>query len=260
MAVSINAVRDNDSDRDAYVGTIRDITAERAFAARENAVLRLATAVAVAKTVDELLSITLDECRAALDIQRVVAVSWPNGDGQPDVQTAGEPVASTWRELDPWLRQTFQDARLQLPLTAKVAERPDNPGRAHGLIGLLSSAGDLAFWLELRSPRWVSAEDRLLVTVLIGHLSLAMQHVRQFEIARETSLTLQQAMLPPVHRRRVSPCATSRRSRRCRSAGTGTTCCPSATIESASSSATAWDVGCPRPRSWVSCAVRRAHC
>jgi len=44
----------------------------------------------------------------------------------------------------------------------------------------------------------VSGEDRLLVTVLISHLSLAMQHVRQFESARETSLTLQRAMLPPV--------------------------------------------------------------
>jgi anti-sigma regulatory factor (Ser/Thr protein kinase) len=53
-------------------------------------------------------------------------------------------------------------------------------------------------WLELKSPRWISSEDRLLVTVLIGHLSLAMQHVRQFESARETSLTLQRAMLPPV--------------------------------------------------------------
>lgn len=52
--------------------------------------------------------------------------------------------------------------------------------------------------LELNAPRWVSAEDRLLVTVLIGHLSLAMQHVRQFESARETSLTLQRAMLPPL--------------------------------------------------------------
>src|SRR5262249_17852625 len=62
----------------------------------------------------------------------------------------------------------------------------------------LSGTGDLALWLELRTPRWVSAEDRLLVTVLIGHLSLAMQHVRQFESARETSLTLQRAMLPPV--------------------------------------------------------------
>jgi anti-sigma regulatory factor (Ser/Thr protein kinase) len=65
------------------------------------------------------------------------------------------------------------------------------------LVAVLSGAGDVALWFELLVPRWVSGEDRLLVTVLIGHLSLAMQHVRQFESARETSLTLQRAMLPP---------------------------------------------------------------
>jgi PAS domain S-box-containing protein len=198
VKVSINAVKETDSNVDAYVGTIRDITAERAFAARESAVLRLATAVAVAKSVDELLSITLDECRTAIDVQRVVAVSWPNGEGEPVVQAAGEPVDSSWRGLDQWLRNTFQDARHQLPLTAKLIERPDSPGKAQGLVAVISGTGDLALWLELRSPRWVSAEDRLLATVLIGHLSLALQHVRQFESARETSLTLQRAMLPPV--------------------------------------------------------------
>ena len=198
VMVSINAVKETGSDRDVYVGTIRDITAERAFAARESAVLRLATAVAVAKSVAELLSITLDECRAAIDVQRVIAVSWPSGDGEPTVQVAGDPSESSWRRLDPWLRNTFQDARHQLPLTAKTVDRPDNPGKAQGLVAVLSNTGDLALWLELRSPRWVSAEDRLLVTVLIGHLSLAMQHVRQFESARETSLTLQRAMLPTV--------------------------------------------------------------
>ena len=124
--------------------------------------------------------------------------SWPHGDGEPTVQVAGEPSASSWRDLDPWLRNTFQDARHQLPLTAKTVEWPDTPGKAQGLVAVLSGTGDLALWLELRTPRWVSAEDRLLVTVLIGHLSLAMQHVRQFESARETSLTLQRAMLPPV--------------------------------------------------------------
>ena len=198
VMVSINAVKETGSDRDVYVGTIRDITAERAFAARESAVLRLATAVAVAKSVAELLSITLDECRAAIDVQRVIAVSWPGGDGEPTVQVAGDPSESSWRRLDPWLRNTFQDARHQLPLTAKTVDRPENPGKAQGLVAVLSNTGDLALWLELRSPRSVSAEDRLLITVLIGHLSLAMQHVRQFESARETSLTLQRAMLPTV--------------------------------------------------------------
>jgi anti-sigma regulatory factor (Ser/Thr protein kinase) len=47
-------------------------------------------------------------------------------------------------------------------------------------------------------PRRISGEDRLLVTVLVGHLGLAIQHVRQFEAARETSLTLQHAMLAPT--------------------------------------------------------------
>ncbi len=197
IMVTISPVRGSGTSRDMYVGTVRDITAERAFAARESAVLRLATAVAVAKSVSELLSITLDECRTALDVQRVLVVEWPGGEGDPTVQAAGHGVR-TWRRLDPWLRQTFAEARHQLPLTAKPIERPDAPGKAQGLVAVLSGSGDVALWLELYSPRRVSAEDRLLATVLVGHLSLAMQHVRQFESARETSLTLQRAMLPPV--------------------------------------------------------------
>ncbi|BBZ41969.1 SpoIIE family protein phosphatase [Mycobacterium conspicuum] len=204
VAVSINAVRGSGTDedgKDVYVGTIRDITAERAFAARESAVLRLATAVAVAKSVDEVLSITLEECRATVDVQRVIAVMWPPGEhsqGEPVVQMAGEPHESTWRDLDPWLRMIFEFARHQLPLTAKAVDGPESPGKAKGLVAVLSGAGDMALWLELRVPRWVSGEDRLLATVLIGHLSLAMQHVRQFESARETAMTLQRAMLPPL--------------------------------------------------------------
>jgi PAS domain S-box-containing protein len=201
VAVSINMVRGTGADRDFHVGTVRDITAERAFAARESAVLRLATAVGVAKSVAEVLEITLDECRTAVDVQRVVAAIWSadqHPKGEPIVQMAGEPMESTWRELDPWLRTVFQDARHQLPLTAKPVERPESPGKFQGLVAALSGGGNVTLWLELRAPRWISAEDRLLVTVLVGHLSLAVQHVRQFESARETSLTLQRAMLPPV--------------------------------------------------------------
>ncbi|OSC40198.1 SpoIIE family protein phosphatase [Mycobacterium decipiens] len=198
VTVSINAVRGAGAHRDVYVGTVRDITAERAFAARESAALRLATAVAVARSVAEVLSITLEECRAAVDVKRVIAVIWPPGDGEPTVQVAGDPSVSAWRELDPLLRQTFQDARHQLPLTARPIEWPDTPGKAQGMVAVLSGTADVALWLELRAPRWVIAEDRLLVTVLVGHLSLAIRHVRQFESARETSLTLQRAMLPSV--------------------------------------------------------------
>lgn len=198
VAVSINAVRESGTEPGVFVGTIRDITAQRAFAARESAVLRLATAATVAKSLAEVLSITLEECRTAIDVQRVVAAIWPPGDGEPSIQAAGEPSVSSWHALDPLLRQAFQDARQQLPLTTTTVESPDAPGKARGMVAVLSGAADVALWLELRVPRWVSAEDRLLVTVLVGHLSLAVQHVRQFEIARETSLTLQRAMLPSL--------------------------------------------------------------
>jgi PAS domain S-box-containing protein len=198
VAANINRVTTDAADGDVYVGTIRDITAERAFAARESAVLRLATAVSVAKSVSEVLSITLDECRLALDVHRVVAAVWPTNGGDPTIQVAGEKAASPWRQLDPLLRQVFQQARHQLPLTVQPIEWPDAPGMSRGIVAVLTGGGDVALWLELRVPRRVSAEDRLLVTVLVGHLGLAIQHVRQFETARETSLTLQHAMLAPM--------------------------------------------------------------
>jgi len=198
VTVSINAVTGPGADLDVYVVTVRDITAELAFAARESAVLRLATAIGVAKSVAEVLSITLDECRTAVDVGNVVLAMWPPGDGEPTVQIADQPSETPWRSLDPLLRQTFQDARHQLPLTARTIEWPEAPGKATGLVAVLSGTGDVALWLELGAPRWVTAEDRLLVTVLIGHLSLAIQHVRQFESARVTSLTLQRALLPPM--------------------------------------------------------------
>ncbi|HEX2399322.1 MAG TPA: SpoIIE family protein phosphatase, partial [Mycobacterium sp.] len=67
---------------------------------------------------------------------------------------------------------------------------------AHGIVATLSR--DTSVWLEFGEPRKVSAQDRQLVTALVGHLSLAMQHVRQFEAARDTSLTLQRSMLAPT--------------------------------------------------------------
>jgi PAS domain S-box-containing protein len=191
VAVSINAVTEYAAEKDVFVGTIRDITAQRAFAARESAVLRLATAVSVAKSVDEVLAITLD-------VHRVVAVMWPTNGGDPIVQVAGEPADTTWRDLNPVLRQTFETARHQLPLTVQTVEWADTPGKSRGIVAVLSGGGDVALWLELRVPRWISAEDRLLVRVLVGHLGLAIQHVRQFETARETSLTLQRTMLPSM--------------------------------------------------------------
>ncbi len=105
------------------------------------------------------------------------------------------PTGGTWIRA---LRDIFEQARRQLPLTVQPIESSDAPGQSSGVVAALTGGGDVALWLELRVPRRLSAEDRLLITVLVGHLGLAIQHVRQFEAARETSLTLQHAMLAPA--------------------------------------------------------------
>ena len=96
VAISVNAVTSPSADQDTYVGTIRDITATRATAVRERAVVHLATAVSVAKNVAEVLSATLDECRTALGVGRVAAVMWPAGEHDPTVHLAGTLSTSPW--------------------------------------------------------------------------------------------------------------------------------------------------------------------
>ena len=196
VALSINAVREQRTEHHAYVGTIRDVTATHIVAERERAVARLATAVSVARNVDEVLSAALTQSRSRLDTRRLIAVVWPQGEGDPTVHTAGEPAVSKWLDLDEDWRRTFDDARDWLPLTVTPVGAAPSAGTTRGFVAVTSGARDVVVCLEHRVPRRVSDEDRQLVMALFGHISLAMQHVRQFEIARETSLTLQRSLLP----------------------------------------------------------------
>jgi PAS domain S-box-containing protein len=202
VAMSVNAVTSPSTDGDVgdtgdtYVGTIRDITAARAAAERDRAVARLATAVTAARSVGEVLSTMLDECRTTLGVRRVAAIIWQAGDHDPTVHLAGTAPAPQWNDLDPPLRRSLEDARTWLPLTVEPVRWAAEIDTAYGIVATLSREATL--WLEFGEPRRVSAEDRQLVTALVGHLSLAMQHVRQFELARDTSLTLQRSMLAPT--------------------------------------------------------------
>ncbi|WP_238949124.1 SpoIIE family protein phosphatase [Mycobacterium sp. IDR2000157661] len=198
VAISINAVTAEQSTPGLYVGTVRDVTAAHAAGERDRAVARLATAVSVAKNVDEVLAITLAQCRIPLDAGRMMAVIWPQGDAEPALHTAGEPPVSGWAELDDDWRRTLEDARDWIPLTVTPVGAAPSAGTTRGFVSVLSGARDVVLCLEHRVPRVVSAEDRALINAFVGHLSLAMQHVRQFESARETSLTLQRSLLAPT--------------------------------------------------------------
>jgi serine phosphatase RsbU (regulator of sigma subunit)/anti-sigma regulatory factor (Ser/Thr protein kinase) len=143
-----------------------------------------------------VLSAMLDECRTTLGVQRVAVIMWPTAEHDPTVHLAGTEQAPRWQDLDPPLRRSLEEARVWLPLTVEPVGWGADVDAAHGIVATLSR--DTMLWLEFGESRRVSAEDRLLVTALVGHLSLAMQHVRQFELARDTSLTLQRSMLAPT--------------------------------------------------------------
>jgi PAS domain S-box-containing protein len=199
VAMSVNAVTSPTTDGDTgdtYVGTIRDITAARAAAERERAVTRLAAAVSVAKSVGEVLSTTLDECHATLGVRHVSAIMWPANDHDPTVHLAGTSPVLKWQDLEAPLRRSLEDARAWLPLTVETVGWATESEGSNGIVATLLR--DVTLWLEFAEPRKVSDEDRQLVKALVGHLSLAMQHVRQFELARDTSLTLQRSMLAPT--------------------------------------------------------------
>jgi PAS domain S-box-containing protein len=195
-AVSINSVTEKGDDRGAYVGTIRDVTTERYSELRRNAVVRLATALGVATSVAEVLKILLDVVASAVEVQRVVAAVWTQPGADPSVRVAGSPGMATWRELEPTLREAFSGARDWPPLSVEPVATRDRSGLSTGMMTVLSGTDDAVLWFEYPEPRTTSDEDRILVAALIGHLSAAVQHVRQFETAREASLTLQRTMMP----------------------------------------------------------------
>lgn len=192
-AVSMNAVTSDGDDRGAYVGTIRDITAARAAEARRSAVVRFATDIGVATSVTEVLDILLDECRT-IEVTRIVVVRWTRAGAEPIVRATDRSTA--WRDLDTALQVAFDGARRWPPLSVEPVGVSEASALSTGMMTVLSGADDTALWLEYAQPRVTSDEDRLLVAALVGHLSLAVQHVRQFEAAREASLTLQRAMMP----------------------------------------------------------------
>ena len=158
--------------------------------------VRLATGLGVATSLTEVLDVLLAVVTSAIEVQRVVAVVWPHSGSGPVVRLAGSPSATAWGELDPRLRDVFGAARDWPPLTVEAVDTADGSGRTAGMMTVLSGTDDVVLWFEYPAPRTTSDEDTSLVGALIGHLSAALAHVRQFQSAREALLTLQRAMMP----------------------------------------------------------------
>lgn len=207
LAVSTSSLIRAESDERIFVGTVRDVTAEHDAQARDQAVSRLATAVGAATGLVEVLSVGLDELRRTVGAQSAVVAVWASRTAAPDLYGAGEQdTVDGAISLDETVRGLLERTRRH-PARGLVAvvgsellseENPESTAGAEAIVSPLGETRDAALWLRFATPRVVTAADWMLLSLLIGHLSVALQRARNFDQARATSLTLQRAMLGPI--------------------------------------------------------------
>ncbi|MFC4128685.1 SpoIIE family protein phosphatase [Nocardia rhizosphaerae] len=214
LAVSASSLVKQESGEEIFVGTVRDVTAEHDAQARDQAASRLATAVGAATSMVEVLAVGLDELRRTMGAQTALVAVWPSRTGQPDVYSCGAPELADSADgaarftaapvpdpagritLDEDVRVLLDRARRQ-PARGLTAITADESG-VEAVLAPLGETGDAALWVRFATPRAISAADWALYSLLVGHLSVALQRARNFDQARATSLTLQRAMLGPI--------------------------------------------------------------
>ncbi|WP_194813808.1 SpoIIE family protein phosphatase [Nocardia sp. XZ_19_385] len=200
LAVSTSSLIKPENNEQIFVGTIRDVTAEHDAQARDQAASRLATAVGAATSVVEVLAVGLDELRRTVGAESAVVSVWPNRNARPEVYVSGAVERNSRNidapELDDRATALLERARRRPPRSLFAI--PESTESSEGIVAPLGEVGDAALWLRFAAPRAITAADWTLFSLLIGHLSLAVQRARNFDQARSTSLTLQRAMLGPI--------------------------------------------------------------
>lgn len=195
LAIATNSAQALDGDGDIFVGTIRDITKERAAAGREQAAARLATALGAATTVAEVFDAGLAAGLEGIQANSAVAAVWSDTEAVPTVY-CHPPVADLgWSDLDERVSGILEQARLRHASTVDPVPSFPDPDAALGVAAHLGSGIDGAFWLEYGDHRQATIADSAVATALAGQLGLALQRANSYDKIRLTSLTLQRAML-----------------------------------------------------------------
>ena len=180
-----------------FVGTARDVTAERLAGQREATLAGFAAALAAAGEISEMLTTAAREIAAAVHASQVTAALW-SSDGKPaitgwprpapgqDAPGHGVSVAVTGA----------LDAIRHQP-AASVAVLPGDEGTSL-LAAPLDGTGSSAITAEFPAGRPVGAEVRELFSILTSHLAQVLAKARDYEQARAVALTLQHAILGPT--------------------------------------------------------------
>jgi PAS domain S-box-containing protein len=176
-----------------FVGTARDVTAERLAGQREATLAGFAAALAAAGEMSEMLATAAREIAAAVDASQVTTALW-NGDEHPAI-TGWPSLASPGQSTSVAVTGALDGARDQP--AASVAVLPGEAG-ASLLAAPLDPTGSSAIAAEFPAGRAVSAEVRELFAVLTSHLAQVLAKARDYEQSRAVALTLQHAILAPT--------------------------------------------------------------
>jgi PAS domain S-box-containing protein len=192
LACSSASLPSRDGYGRLFVGTARDVTAERLAGQREATLAGFAAALAAAGEISEMLTTAAREIAVALHASQVTAALWSSDD---------KPAVTGWprRTLDQGASAAVLealDAVRHQPAASVTVLSGD--ASASLLAAPLGGTGSSAIAAEFPPGRPVSAEVRELFSVLTSHLGQVLAKARDYEQARAVALTLQHAILAPT--------------------------------------------------------------
>jgi len=175
-----------------FVGTARDVTAERVIGQREATLAGFAAALAAAGEISEMLTTAAREIAAAVHASQVTSALWSSSDSRA---STGWPPLAPGRRVSALVTEILDSIRHQPAAT--VATLPGEDG-THLLAAPLDGAGASAIVAQFPASRPVSPEVRELFSILTSHLAQVLAKARDYEQARAVALTLQHAILAPT--------------------------------------------------------------
>jgi PAS domain S-box-containing protein len=175
-----------------FVGTARDVTAERLAAQREATLAGFAGALAAAGEISEMLTTAAREIAAAVHASQVTTALWSSDDHPA---STGWPRPAPGQGVSAAVSGALDTVRHQP--AASVAVLPGDEGISL-LAAPLDGTNSSAIAAEFPAGRPVSTEVRELFSVLTSHLAQVLAKARDYEQTRAVALTLQHAILAPT--------------------------------------------------------------
>jgi PAS domain S-box-containing protein len=189
-----------------FVGTARDVTAERLAGQREATLAGFAAALAAVRETFEMLTTAAREIAAAVHASQVTTALW-SSEGNPAItgwprpapghsgSAAGHSGSAAGHSGSDAVMEALKTVRHQPAASVMVLA-----GKEGGwlLAAPLDGIGSSAIAAEFAEGGPVTSEVRDLFAVLTSHLAQVLAKARDYEQARAVALTLQHAILAPT--------------------------------------------------------------